>query len=444
MHGFWLIGFMICSVVLAYHHLGYPALLVSCACLKRRLANPDVSVAETTPPTVTVLVPAHNEAMVITRKVGNLLETRYPPGKLAIILALDGCTDDTRELAVAAARSSEPASADPTASIHSPSVAACALSIVAYERNIGKIAILNREIARIQSEIVVLSDASAILQADGISRAVRHFADPSVGVVAVAYELVRAGSQGEKVYTDYLTAIRGNEAELDSPLGCHGACYLFRRDLWAPLPADTINDDFVLPLRIIARGYRGIYDMSVVARELETTTRPQEFRRRVRIGAGNMQQSVRLIGLLDPRRPWLAFMFVCGKGLRPFMPFVGALAILCALGMLGSFKYQALAVAGLAIAIFVVGRLAREGRSRLAAYLTYAMEGYAASLWGSIKFLIGRGVPAWQGAGTSASSIERTDVWPDFASSFAADSPCAPVRSHAPDEQCRGRAATAP
>jgi hypothetical protein len=69
--------------------------------------------------------------------------------------------------------------------------------------------------------------------------------------------------------------------------------------------------------------------------------------------------------------------------------------------------YQALALGGVASAIFVVGRLAREGRSRLSAYLTYAVEGYAASFWGSIKFLLGRGVPARQGAGQRL--VDRAD-----------------------------------
>src|SRR6476646_11131503 len=79
---------------LAWTHVGYP---VAAAALRRGRERP-VRKAETEP-TVTLIVPAHDEADVIGGRVGNLLELDYPADKLQLVVASDGSTDRTHELA---------------------------------------------------------------------------------------------------------------------------------------------------------------------------------------------------------------------------------------------------------------------------------------------------------------------------------------------------------
>src|SRR5205823_186476 len=57
----------------------------------------EVQKAEITP-TVTLIVPAHDEADVIGRRVENLLELDYPREHLQIVVASDGSTDRTDEI----------------------------------------------------------------------------------------------------------------------------------------------------------------------------------------------------------------------------------------------------------------------------------------------------------------------------------------------------------
>ena len=47
-------------------------------------------------PTVTLIVPAHDEEDVIGARVENLLELDYPADKLEVVVASDGSTDRTR------------------------------------------------------------------------------------------------------------------------------------------------------------------------------------------------------------------------------------------------------------------------------------------------------------------------------------------------------------
>jgi len=292
---FWISFFLI-----LYHHVIYPVLLPLLARRRRRdVAN--VQLAGTANlPSISLIIPCHNEARVIASKIANLAALDYPRDRLSVVLALDGCTDDTRNIAETELEN--------LGRLH--------WRIACYETNIGKVAVLNDQIARATSDVVALSDASSLLEPDALLQAAAHFARPDVGVVCPAYRVIDNSNHGEQAYWAYQSRLRLYEADLAAPMGAHGAFYLFRRSLWSPLEADTINDDFVLPMRIVAGGYRAVYDPAIVATELEPSSTTQEFRRRVRIGAGNFQQFIRLLSLASPRRPWLAFIFGSGKGLR--------------------------------------------------------------------------------------------------------------------------------
>lgn len=391
--------FVLSVAVVAYHHVGYPMILRRLADAHRRHSSPADEPREELGraashdlrldvPTLTLIVPAHNEANVIAQKIANLAAIDYPRNRLSIVIALDGCTDETKVLAEAAiARAGRDID----------------IRLVEYKTNRGKIPVLNELIAASDADVVALSDASALINADAALRAARHFADSRVGVVCGTYRLTEAGSEGERRYWELQTRIKQDEAELAAPMGAHGALYFFRRALWQPLPEDTINDDFILPMEIVANGHRGIYDTAIVATELETTKVAQEFRRRVRIGAGNMQQLVRLGRLADPRTGELAFVFVSGKGMRPIVPFLMLLAVLSTafLAIRGEHVFFQLALAG-ELALFALALASIALRSphmpKPIAWLGYLVEGHAASALGALTFLSGLRNQPWKPA----------------------------------------------
>jgi cellulose synthase/poly-beta-1,6-N-acetylglucosamine synthase-like glycosyltransferase len=376
-----------CLWLIVYHHTVYPVLLARIGSRRRAAsAGPaPADIAEAALPSMTIIIPAYNEAAVITEKVIDLARTQYPRDRLRIVIAIDGATDQTKTLAEAAV---------------AQYCRGLDVTIHEYPRNIGKVAVLNDQIARASTDIIALNDTSALINPEGLRRAAARFATPGVGVVFATYRLREAGSEGERAYTEFQTTLKANEGALDSPMGGHGALYFFRRALWSPLPTDTINDDFILPMRIVANGAKGVYDEAIVATELERTRTEQEFRRRIRIGAGNMQQAIRLIGLADPRRPWLAFTFLSGKGSRPFMPFIFllALGLTSMLAWLGSPWYRILLgcelmVLAIAVAVIV---LRSPTTPKILAWLGYLVEGHFASFLGALRVLVGRRIKGWQ------------------------------------------------
>ena len=380
------------ALIIAYHHFGYPILLRRLARRRRSKCMPvpdfEASALDLDElPSITVIVPAHNEARYIARKIKNLAALSYPPHRLKIVIAFDGCTDDTKQLA-------ERALAD--------SAISAQVTLVDFAVNIGKIAVLNSCVSAAITDLVALSDTSAQVSDDALLRAAAHFMEASVGVVCGTYMLQSPLNEGERAYWRYQVEIKAGEAALAAPMGAHGAFYLFRRQTWTPLAPDTINDDFIIPMRIVAAGYRAVYDEHIVATELEQTTVPQEFRRRARIGAGNLQQSLRLVELMDPRRGWLAFLFLSGKGLRPFIPFLGLTALAATVGL--AVRGHGLARAFLITTLPIVIAALSLPRWMLAvlpsplAWLRYFTEGHAASLVGALQYLAGRSAGAPHGA----------------------------------------------
>jgi len=291
--------------LVAFAYVGYPCLL---AALVRLFRRPPKSADVT--PSVTLLVPAFNEEHSLGPKLESCLALDYPRGQLQVLVLSDGSTDGTNAIA----------------SRHADR----GIELLAFERNRGKLAVLRDGVARARGEIIAFSDAASRLMPDSLRRLVRPFADPSVGCVSGVYRVLRpeAAQLGEEegFYWRYETFIKRCESELGSILGAHGSLYAIRRALFPDLGPTTVNDDYVVPVQIVAAGHRAVYEPGAVA--CEEATEMGGFARRVRIALGNFQQ-LRLLGLLVwPPRPWLAFTFLAHKTLRLLGP-------LCLAGALG-------------------------------------------------------------------------------------------------------------
>ncbi|MCV5231120.1 hypothetical protein OFC56_28550, partial [Escherichia coli] len=115
----------------------------------------------------------------------------------------------------------------------------------------GKVALINEEMKHVTSNITALSDTSALVSCDSLLLASQHYQNEKVGVVNATYQIMRTSNQGEAAYWQYQSRVKHQESLLGSTIGSHGAFYTFRTKLFEPLEAGTINDDFILPMRIV-------------------------------------------------------------------------------------------------------------------------------------------------------------------------------------------------
>ncbi|MBT1159338.1 glycosyltransferase family 2 protein [Aminobacter anthyllidis] len=371
--------FFVSFGLVVYHVIFYPIILFAATSLKPYGSRQIADISDL--PVVEMIVPAHNEQVVISKKIRNIRALDYPREKLIVTVALDGCSDGTEkvladELAVQAWENDR-------------------FTVVVYRQNIGKVAVLNELISRSTAEIIALSDASALLDVSALKKAAQYFSDKRIGVVCGAYRLSTASSFAEHAYWRYQTYIKRLESSFGSVMGAHGAFYLFRRSLWTSLPGDTINDDFVLPMKIVAAGARAIYAPEIGVEELEVSRSTQDIRRRIRLGAGNVQQLLMLSELADPRTGRTAFMFISGKALRSIVPYALIAAFVSGLTCVAIgnpiLATCIAAVCGLVLVlpVFLPGA---SGILGLARYI--ALSNIAAAL-GGLVYLLGPKGAAW-------------------------------------------------
>src|SRR5258708_6686928 len=298
-------------LLFAYPFVIYPLLLAGWS---RRKPRRDESAALGSEPRVALIICALNEQQVIRDKIENSLALRYPREKLTIVVVSDGSTDRTPDIA----REYQHA------------------GVVLVDRKVrrGKIANLNEVIPSRAEEIIVLSDANVMYHADAVTRLVARFTDASVGCVSGEGVLTDTtpdldGSTGRDYSMEW--ALQEHASAVYSMAGADGAMYALRRELFRPCPNDTLIEDFVIPMQVIAQGRRVVLEPAALGWEKGVQSLREEFRRKVRIAAGAAQALLR--GNAWPRNAPLRFwfIFVSHKVLRWLSPVTGALIILAAL-----------------------------------------------------------------------------------------------------------------
>src|SRR4051812_18319751 len=261
---------------------------------------------------VSIVVAARNEAARLPARIDNLLSLDYPADRRQIIVVSDGSTDGTL-LALEKYRD--------------------VVDVVSVPAG-GKALALNAGVAVARHEILVYADARQVFAPDALRELVAPFADPQVG--AVTGELLldaespcrrsgrdrrsaerRAGirapvaerrgddrrrtirstiADGIGLYWKYEKELRRLESAIGSTLGATGAIYAMRRSLFRPLPADTILDDVLTPMRVVLAGYRVVFTDRARAYDRAAIDADTEARRKIRTLAGNYQ-----ILALEPR-----------------------------------------------------------------------------------------------------------------------------------------------
>ncbi len=315
--------FWLGAAVPLYAYFGYPLALAALRMTVRRGVHKAAY-----EPSVSLLIPAYNEEGVIAEKIRNSLALDYPVERLEIVVASDGSNDGTVEIARTFADGVR-------------------VRVLAYPSNRGKIATLNDAVGELGGDIVVFSDAAAMLLADSVRKLMENFADPEVGAASGLYTVVKADDveigRSEDAYWKYETWLKVQESQLASTLGGHGHLHAIRRRLYPFPPTGTINDDYVIPVSVLAKGYRAVYEPTAIV--YEEAHEMTGFGRRVRIMAGNMQQLRYLPSLLSPLRPLPLFFFVSHKVSRLFVPFAMLAALIANLFLLRQPLYLALFIA---------------------------------------------------------------------------------------------------
>jgi len=297
--------FWVCVLAVVYIYLGYPLTLILW-----RKRSPVAPSSNDAGESATIVVAAHNEVRHIASTVRNKLTQAYPPRLIDVVVISDGSTDGTDEA---------------ISELNDPRV-----TLLRQELRQGKTAALNRGVAAARGDILVFSDANSHYEPDAVARLLAPFADPSVGYVTgrLVYEDPgeTAVGGGSGMYMRYENWLRRLETRVGSVVGVNGGIDAVRRELFQPMRPDHLPD-FILPLRVVALGYRVVFEDTAVARETALGRQHDEFRMRVRVSLRALHALWEMRHLLRPRHGLFAFQLLVHKVLRYllFLAMLGAL-----------------------------------------------------------------------------------------------------------------------
>lgn len=275
---FFQILFWTSAAALVYTYLGYPLLIYVVSRWR-----PLPVVKQDIEPSISIIITAYNEEKALAKKLENTLELNYPAAKLEIIVASDGSTDATDDIA--------------------RQFAARGVKLVRQEGRLGKTATQNAAVAAASGEIIVFSDATTVYQKDVLRILAQNFADQTVGCAAGKLVYVNPNQtnvgDGARSYWNYETFIKTAESRACSLIGASGCMYAVRRKNYVPMYPEACSD-FLIATVLYQQGLRTVYEPDAVSVEETNVRADKELKMRVRVIAQTFTDLWRHRAMLNP------------------------------------------------------------------------------------------------------------------------------------------------
>jgi len=226
-------------------------------------------------PSVTVLVPARNEADAAGRLLAGLERLEYPGGELSFVLVCDGCTDGTPAL------------------FHAWADGRSDARVVELPLGAGKPSALNAGLGETNADVVVVLDADLAPQPDFLLEVVRPFADERV-VASAGY--LRPANADHNIVTRYaavttwvhqlVTSAGTDRLGLNPPTLGAAAYRMSALRRIGGFPVVPIGEDVATSAALISRGGRTRFVATAVADNIVVSDVDGYLRQHVRWSRG--------------------------------------------------------------------------------------------------------------------------------------------------------------
>ena len=381
----WQIIFWICLVLIIHSYLIYPAILYILA--RNKKDNESVFTPGDNLPFVSVVLSVYNEDKVIREKLRSVFKTTYPAEKFEMLIGSDGSNDKTNAILK-------------LFSIEEPS-----LRFFSYPERKGKGSVLNRLSREAKGEILIFTDAQVLFTPELIYNLVRHFRNDSIGIVGANIVNKRTDVTGISVqewsFMSREISLKHKEGLIwGKMMGAYGACYAIRNELFEPVPGGFSVDDFYISMKVLEKKYKCLLDREAVCYENVPNRLADEFRRRIRISAGNFQNLRSFYKLLWPPYTALSFSLLSHKVLRWIGPFLLLLLIISNIFLyrVNLFYRTTLIAQGILMIIPFIDYLLRKLNIHIVflRFITHFYSMNLALLAGFFKFIKGSETNVWQ------------------------------------------------
>lgn len=293
--------FFISLFLIVYSFVGYPLSLII---LNKIGRERHLNIKNDYEPTVTVIIPAHNEESVIEKKLQNLIELSYSSEKIDVIIASDNSTDKTNKIVESFINNHKDKS----------------IKLYEVKERKGKTNAQNEAVKQARGEIIVFSDANSMLDKKSIKELVKFMSDNNVAYVTGKLQYTNEESSNssstESSYWNYDLFMRYVESKFGSVTAGNGAIYAVRKSDYVYCNPIKCHDS-EMPIEAVLMKKRAVYNPLAIAYEKAGETTEDEFKRKVRMSRDILDVHYDKLNKYNIfKYGWFSYFHFCHRYLR--------------------------------------------------------------------------------------------------------------------------------
>ncbi|HFR3365731.1 TPA: glycosyltransferase, partial [Streptococcus suis] len=361
-------------------NIGYPASMIFLDKIIKK-TNEKLTDYE---PTVTVMVVAHNEEGVIADKLMNLLQLDYPKDKLNILVTSDNSTDRTNEI------------------VNEFVLKYQQIYLYQVEKRQGKTNAQNEASKLVKSEILVMTDANAMLKHDAINELVSSFTN-NVAYVTGKLDYINQNesltSKSESTYWDLDTRIRDIESRFQTITAGNGAIYAVRTEDYVDFDP-IMSHDSAMPLYFNLLGKRAVANHKAIAYEKAGENDGDEFKRKIRMARITLHFILPSIKILNVfKYKWFTYFYLGHRTSRYLLWLNHIIALLFSIILASNGVVYILAlVTQTLIYLLVACKFLFKINDKILNFISYYCITILAQFVGVTKTVLGKNKPFWEKA----------------------------------------------
>lgn len=376
--------FIVSAILIFHTMIGYPlSLKLIQKLVRRREAIRDLSLR----PYVSIIVPAHNEETIILDKLHNLISLNYPTDLIEIIISSDNSTDRTNGIVREFIKNY------PNRNIF----------LYEVKERKGKTNAQNEAVRVAKGEILVFSDANAMLHEDAVTHLVSSFTQTDIiyvtGKLVYVNEEVSASSNAESNYWNYDLSMRKAESDIKTITAGNGAIYAIKKSEYINFDPIRCHDS-AMPYHAGTNNKRAIFNEKAIAFEKAGTTSSDEFKRKVRMfrdGIKILYTDLQKYNVF--KYGWFSYFYFSHRVIRRILFLLHAIALIANIFLIKDGIIFQLLLLG-QIIFYTLARIGAltKSKNKFIYFPYYYTMTLAAQLVGTYNNVAGKSKPFWEKA----------------------------------------------
>lgn len=339
-------------------------------------------------PTVTVMIVAHNEQMVIKDKLENVITNDYPKEKIKYLIASDNSTDQTNTLV------------EEFILIHKD----IPITLYSSKQHKGKTNAQNEAQKLVDTDILIMTDANSMFQKNSISELVSSFS--SEDIVYVCGALIYTNTENptansESSYWDSELQMRLIESNIRTITAGNGAIYACRNKEYIDIPPIECHDSS-MPYYYGMNNKRAIFNEKALAFEKAGECTEDEYKRKVRMNRVILMHIKKGLAAMNFfKHGWFSYFYFGHRTTRYLLWMNHLLVFISSMGLAISGGIIWKGIVLIQILFYLLGLFGKYTKNNMIHMIYYYCVTVLAQWHGVINIITGKSKPTWESASST-------------------------------------------